>query len=63
MFFLILVAVGGLGSIRGAFVAALLLGLIDTAGKYLWPDGGAFFIYAVTVAILLIKPLGLFGRA
>ncbi len=63
VFFLIVVAVGGLGSIRGAFVAALLLGLIDTAGKYLWPDGGAFFIYAVTVAILLIKPMGLFGKA
>jgi len=63
VFFLIVVAVGGLGSIRGAFVAALLLGLIDTAGKYLWPDGGAFFIYAVTITILLIRPLGLFGRA
>jgi branched-chain amino acid transport system permease protein len=63
VFFLIVVAVGGLGSIRGAFVAALLLGLIDTAGKYLWPDGGAFFIYAVTITILLFRPLGLFGRA
>ncbi len=63
VFFLIVVAVGGLGSIRGAFVAALVLGIIDTAGKYLWPDGGAFFIYAVTILILLIKPEGLFGRA
>ncbi|MBT3536827.1 MAG: branched-chain amino acid ABC transporter permease [Rhodospirillaceae bacterium] len=63
VFFLIVVAVGGLGSIRGAFVAALLLGLIDTAGKYLWPDGGAFFIYAVTIAILLVRPMGLFGRS
>ncbi len=63
VFFLIVVAVGGLGSIRGAFVAALILGIIDTAGKYYWPDGGAFFIYAVTIAILLVKPLGLFGRS
>jgi len=63
VFFLIVVAVGGLGSIRGAFVAALILGIIDTAGKYLWPDGGAFFIYALTVAILLVKPEGLFGKA
>ncbi len=63
VFFLIVVAVGGLGSIRGAFVAALILGIIDTAGKYLWPDGGAFFIYVVTIAILLAKPEGLFGRA
>ena len=63
VFFLIVVAVGGLGSIRGAFVAALVLGIIDTAGKYFWPDGGAFFIYAVTIAILLVKPEGLFGKA
>ncbi len=62
VFFLIVVAVGGLGSIRGAFVAAILLGIIDTAGKYLWPDGGAFFIYVATVALLLAKPWGLFGR-
>lgn len=62
VFFLIVVAVGGLGSLRGAFVAALVLGIVDTAGKYLWPDGGAFFIYALTIAILLAKPEGLFGR-
>ncbi len=63
VFFLIVVSVGGLGSIRGAFVAALVLGIIDTAGKYYWPDGGAFFIYVVTIAILLAKPAGLFGRS
>jgi branched-chain amino acid transport system permease protein len=62
VFFLIVVAVGGLGSVRGAFVAALILGVIDNAGKYLWPEGGAFFIYAVTVALLLAKPAGLYGR-
>ncbi len=62
VFFLIVVAVGGLGSIRGAFVAAILLGIVDTAGKYLWPEGGAFFIYAATVALLLAKPAGLFGK-
>jgi len=61
--FLIVVAVGGLGSVRGAFVAAVLLGVVDTAGKYTWPEGGAFFIYAVTVAVLLVRPAGLFGRA
>lgn len=63
VFFLIVVAVGGLGSMGGAFVAAIVLGVLDTAGKYLWPDGGAFFIYAATVAILLYRPAGLFGRA
>lgn len=61
--FLIVVTVGGLGTIRGTFVAALLLGVIDNAGKYLWPEGGAFFIYAVTVLVLLVKPAGLFGKA
>lgn len=62
VFFLIVVACGGLGSIRGAFLAAILLGVVDTAGKYLWPAGGGFFIYAVTVALLLTRPHGLFGR-
>ncbi len=46
VYFLIVVAVGGLGSIRGPFVAALLLGIADTACKYLLPEFGAFFIYA-----------------
>jgi branched-chain amino acid transport system permease protein len=63
VFFLIVVTVGGAGSLWGAFVAALLLGFLDNAGKYLWPDGGAFFIYIATVALLLCKPDGLFGRA
>ena len=61
VFFLIVVAVGGLGSIRGAFVAALLIGVTDTAGKYLWPEGGAFFIYTITIAVLLAMPRGLYG--
>ena len=63
VYFLIVVAVGGLGSIRGPFFAALLLGTADTAFKYLLPEFGAFFIYAMTLAILLWRPQGLFGRA
>ena len=63
VFFLIVVTVGGAGNLWGAFVAALLLGFLDNAGKYLWPDGGAFFIYIATVALLLRKPDGLFGPA
>lgn len=63
VYFLIIVAVGGLGSIRGTVLAALILGIIDNAGKYFWPDGGAFFIYAVAIAILLIRPNGLYGKA
>ena len=63
VFFLIVVAVGGLGSIRGPFFAAVLIGLTDTASKYLVPEFGAFFIYALTLAVLLWRPRGLFGRA
>ncbi len=60
--FLIVVAVGGLGSIKGTVCAALVLGIFDNAGKYLYPDGGGFFIYAITVLLLLLKPAGLYGR-
>ena len=63
VYFIIVVAVGGLGSIRGPFVAALLIGIADTGFKYLLPELGAFFIYALTMAILLWRPHGLFGRA
>ena len=63
VYFLIVVAVGGLGNIRGPFLAALLVGVIDSACKYLIPQFGAFFIYAMTMAILLWRPRGLFGRA
>ena len=63
VYFLIVVAVGGLGTIRGPFVAAMLLGISDTAFKYLLPEFGAFFIYALTMAVLLWRPHGLFGQA
>ena len=62
VYFLMVVAVGGLGSIRGPFVAALLLGIGDTACKYLVPQLGAFFIYLTMIALLLWRPAGLFGR-
>jgi branched-chain amino acid transport system permease protein len=60
--FLIVVAVGGLGSLKGTLLAALVLGIIDTGGKYLLADAGGFFIYAVTVIVLLTKPAGFYGR-
>lgn len=63
VYFLIVVAVGGLGSICGPFVAALVIGIADTGFKYLLPEFGAFFIYALTMVILLWRPRGLFGRA
>ena len=62
VYFLIVVAVGGLGTLRGPFVAALLIGFGDTACKYWVPHFGAFFIYVATIGILLWRPAGLFGR-
>ena len=62
VYVLIVVAVGGLGSIAGSFVAATLLGISDIAGKYYFPELGAFLIYFVMVTLLMWRPLGLFGR-
>ena len=61
VYFLIVVAVGGLGTLRGPFIAALLIGIADTACKYWIPEFGAFLVYAATIAILLWRPMGLFG--
>jgi len=62
VYVLIVVAVGGLGSIGGSFAAAVLLGISDMAGKYYFPWLGAFLIYLVMVALLMWRPLGLFGK-
>src|SRR6267378_1427082 len=62
VYVLIVVAVGGLGSIAGSFVAASLLGISDMAGKYYFPELGAFLIYLVMAGILMWRPAGLFGK-
>jgi branched-chain amino acid transport system permease protein len=62
VYVLIVVSVGGLGSIAGSFAAASLLGISDMFGKYYFPELGAFLIYLVMVAILMWRPAGLFGR-
>jgi branched-chain amino acid transport system permease protein len=62
IYVLIVVSVGGLGSIFGSFAAALLLGVSDVAGKYYVPAYGAFLIYLVMIAVLMWRPTGLFGR-
>jgi branched-chain amino acid transport system permease protein len=61
--FLVVVSVGGAGSIPGAVVACLLLGAVDTAGRYLMPDFGNFFFYAAVIAVICLFPRGLLGRA
>lgn len=59
---LIVVSVGGLGSLSGTFFAALLFGVVDVVGKYLLPEAGAFIIYATALVILTLRPQGLRGR-
>lgn len=61
--FLVVVSVGGAGSIPGAVVACLVLGAVDTTGRYLMPDFGNFFFYLAVIAIVCVFPRGFFGRA
>jgi branched-chain amino acid transport system permease protein len=62
IYVLIVVSVGGLGSISGSFAAAIVLGISDVAGKYYIPQLGAFLIYLVMITLLMWRPLGLLGR-
>jgi branched-chain amino acid transport system permease protein len=63
VYFLIVVAVGGANTIVGPFLAALLLGVVDVAGKYYVPQVGAFVIYTAMVVLLLLRPHGLLAKA
>jgi branched-chain amino acid transport system permease protein len=62
IFFLIVVTVGGAGSIGGTLMASLVLGIFDIAGKYYVPEIGGFVIYLLMIALLLIFPGGLNRR-
>ena len=62
VYFLLIVAVGGAGTIKGPLIAAVLLGVFDVAGKYYVPQIGSFIIYVVMVIMLLVFPRGLVGR-
>ncbi len=62
IYVLIVVSVGGLGSIVGSFGAAMLLGVSDMAGKYYIPAFGSFLIYLVMIVMIMWRPSGLFGR-
>lgn len=61
-YFLIVVAVGGLGKVTGVFFAALLIGVLDFVLKIYFPKGGTMFIYALTLVFLLARPQGIFGK-
>lgn len=58
----VVVVIGGLGSVSGAFWSALLIGLVDTLGKAYVPQGSGLAIYILMAVVLLWKPTGLFGR-
>ena len=62
VYFLLVVAVGGAGTVHGAALAAVILGIFDVAGKYYVPQAGAFIIYFLMVVLLIAFPAGLFGR-
>ena len=63
VFFLIVVSVGGLGSIAGVFWASIIIGVLDFVLKKYLPQGGTLFIYVLTILLLLWRPQGLFGRS
>lgn len=58
---LIVVVVGGLGSIPGAFLGALVIGQVEALGVALFPDIAPFLLFGAMAAILLVRPQGLFG--
>ena len=62
VYFLLVVAVGGAGTLHGPAIAAVILGIFDVAGKYYAPQAGAFVIYLLMVVLLIAFPAGLFGR-
>jgi branched-chain amino acid transport system permease protein len=62
VYFLLVVVVGGPGTVMGTLFAALLLGVADVVGKYYVPDVGGFVIYAAMIGLLVVFPNGLLGR-
>jgi branched-chain amino acid transport system permease protein len=59
----VVVIVGGMGSLKGALIGSLLVGLLDNFGKALFPELSYFTLFAPMAAILAVRPTGLFGRA
>lgn len=59
----VVVVIGGIGSVRGAFIGSLLIGMADAFGKVFLPQFSSIIIYALMALVLVIRPAGLFGRA
>ncbi|RYF71991.1 MAG: branched-chain amino acid ABC transporter permease [Comamonadaceae bacterium] len=60
---LVVVIVGGLGSLGGAMVGAVLVGLLDAFGRWLWPELSYFVLFGPIVILMIFRPEGLFGKA
>ena len=58
----VVVIIGGMGSLKGAFVGSLVIGLVDNFGKALVPELSYFTLFAPMVIVIAIKPTGLYGR-
>ena len=58
---LVVVVIGGLGSVRGALVGALIIGQVDTLGRVLLPELASFILFAALALVLVLRPRGLFG--
>ncbi len=59
---LVVVIVGGTGSVQGAFAGAMVIGMIDAFGKVLVPDFAVFLMYFVMLVVLVVRPSGLIPR-
>ncbi|HZW54837.1 MAG TPA: branched-chain amino acid ABC transporter permease [Nitrososphaerales archaeon] len=57
----VVVIVGGLGSVTGSMVGGLLFGILETVGSYFFPAGSDIFVLVLIIAIILVRPTGLFG--
>ncbi len=55
----VVIVLGGMGSLSGTLIAALLLGLIDAFGKQFFPNFASFMIYATMIVVLIARPQGL----
>lgn len=59
---LVVLVIGGLGSISGTFVASILVGIAETFGRFLFPELSMFIVFALMAIILIVKPSGLLGK-
>ena len=59
---MIVVVVGGIGKVQGAFVGSLVIAYIDTFGKSFFPDFAMFTVYLIFILMLIVKPTGILGR-